>query len=126
MLELVEKTWEDLGNRIDARGYWTWVRTDPHREKIGSIWLPPKLASFHGELPHLVNVIATVLTSGPEGLAAEFSPGDRVFFKRLYFGYWRKMEDGTFVGWIDANQIDGFIDGDTDVGQSIQQAGAGT
>lgn len=116
-LDLVERTWEELGYRVRATGWKTWVRTMPHPRKIGSIWLPPKLQSFHGELPHLVTVHAVVLSSGPLGLAADFKPGDRIAFKRLHFGYWQKLEaankdewggDEQYVGWVDANQVLGF------------------
>lgn len=122
-LGLVQQTWDELGVKMRARGYWVWVRTEPHKEKIGSIWLPPKMAKFHGELPHLVNVMATVLTAGNVGAAAEFKTGDRIWFTRLYFGYHKKMEDGTFVGWLDANQISGFAGEEDELGQFLQQNG---
>jgi len=120
---LVQRTWDELGEKYRARGYWVWVRTEAHREKIGQIWLPPRLSSFHGELPHLVNVMATVLSAGSTGAAKEFKPGDRIWFTRLYFGYHKKMEDGTFVGWLDANQISGFAGEEDELGQFLQQNG---
>lgn len=111
---IVERTWEELGYRIQATGYKTWVRTLPHPRKTGSIWLPPKAASFHGELPHLRTVFAVVLSSGPVGVAKELKPGMIVAFKRLEFAWWAKLRptqtdefggDEEFVGYIDSNHI---------------------
>ena len=120
---LVQRTFDELGFKIRSRGYWVWVRTETYKEKIGSIWLPPRLSSFHGELPHLINIGATVLSSGTTGAAKQFKAGDRIWFTRLYFGYQWKMEDGTFVGWIDANQVSGFADEEDELGQFLHQAG---
>ena len=111
---LIERTWEELGYRIEATGYKVWVRTRPHPRKIGNIWLPPKAGSFHGELPHLRTVYATVLSAGPRGVAADLKPGDIVAFKRLEFAWWAKLEpetpdeyggDEEYVGYIEAPHI---------------------
>jgi hypothetical protein len=81
--------------------------------------MPPKLQSFHGELPHLATVHATVLSAGPVGLAAEMSPGDTVAFQRLHFGWHAKLKptntdeyggDDEYVGWIDSNQVLWFVE----------------
>lgn len=111
---VVERTWKELGYEIEATGWKVWVRTRPHPRKIGSLWLPPKAGSFHGELPHLRTVFATVLSAGPLGAALELEPGDIVAFKRLEFAWWKKLaptqtdeygSDEEFVGYIDANHI---------------------
>lgn len=116
-MDIVERTWEEIGCKIKPVGYRMWVRTKPHvRKTEGGLWLPPKLQKFHGELPHLVTVHATVLCSGPKGVAKEFKPGDVVAFKRLHFGFQWKLEpspehqdvwgwDEEYVGFIDANEI---------------------
>jgi len=113
-MDVIERTWKELGYSIEATGYRVWVRTLPHPRKIGSLWLPPKAASFHGELPHLRTVYAVVLSAGPRGPAAELRPGDIVGFKRLEFAWWKKLEptqtdeyggDEEFVGYIDSNHI---------------------
>lgn len=113
-MDVVERTWKELGYRVKATGYRVWVRTLPHPRKVGAIWLPPKAASFHGELPHLRTVFAVVLSAGPKGVAQELNPGDVVAFKRLEFAWWAKLEpaqrdeygsDEEFVGYIDANHI---------------------
>lgn len=111
---IVERTWKELGYEIEATGWKVWVRTMPHPRKVGSIWLPPKAASFHGELPHLRTVFAIVLSAGPRGGARELRPGDIVAFKRLEFAWWKKLEptstdeygsDEEFVGYIDGSHI---------------------
>lgn len=113
-MDIVERTWDELGYRVRATGYRTWVRTLPHPRKIGSIWLPPKAASFYGELPHLRTIFAVVLSSGPVGVAKELKPGMIVAFKRLEFAWWAKLKpaqtdeygaDEEYVGYIDANHI---------------------
>ena len=114
-MDLIERTWEELGHGIRATGYTVWVRTKPHVRKTKSgLWLPPKAAKFHGILPHLVTTFATVLSAGPVGLAALLNPGDVVAFKRLHFGYIWKLEptnrdkygyDEEYVGFIDANDV---------------------
>lgn len=113
-MDLVKRTWDELGYEVEATGYLVWVRTMPHPRKHGSIWLPPKAGSFHGELPHLRTVYATVLSAGPIGQARELKPGDIVGFKRLEFAWWAKMKpsqtdeyggDEEFVGYIDSNYI---------------------
>lgn len=111
---MVERTWEELGYRIRATGWKVWVRTLPHGRKYGSIWLPPKAASFHGELPHLRTVYAMVLSAGPKGQAQELKPGDIIAFKRLEFAWFQKLTptnvdeygaDEEILGYIDANHI---------------------
>lgn len=111
---IVERTWDELGYKVEATGYRVWVRTLPHPRKAGKIWLPLKAASFHGELPHLRTVYAVVLSAGPKGPAAELKPGDLIGFKRLEFAWWAKLKptqtdeyggDEEFVGYIDSNYI---------------------
>jgi len=112
----VESTWADLGERVQATGWKLWVRTLPHSRKThgGKLWLPPKLQSFHGELPHLVTVRGLVLSVGPHGTAQSFSEGDIVEFQRLHFGYMWKLPnanqdqyggDEQYIGFLDANQV---------------------
>lgn len=118
MTDIVEQTWKDLGFKVRAMGYQTWVRCDPHNRKTpsGLLWLPPKHQGFLGKLPHLVTVEATVLSSGPRGVAAQLKPGDRVLFKRLHFGTWAKLPQSdreaqfgeVHIGFIDSNEILGF------------------
>jgi hypothetical protein len=106
--DTVEKTWEEVGYRVRPLRWMVFVRTDPIPQKVGSIYLPFKLQTFYGELPHLQVVTATVLSVGPKALGLQ--PGDRVAFARLHFARWLDMADGTKVGWIDANQIAGYAE----------------
>jgi hypothetical protein len=130
--ELVQATWKELGYAIEATGWRVWVRTLPHVRRIGSIWLPPKAASFHGELPHTRTVRAIVLSAGPLGAAERLVAGDLVTFKRLEFGYWRKLKprfedehgaDEEFVGFIDSNHIVGVLEEDDDGGSALEVLG---
>lgn len=114
--DMVEKTWEELGFKLRALGYKTIVRTLPHLRKTpgGVLWLPPKLQGFHGELPHLVEVRAVVLSAGPLGLAKNMEVGSIIMFKRLHFGFWYRvgdLVDQEYVGWVDANDVIGYDDG---------------
>lgn len=101
----IEATFEELGiKNFRALKKMLLVRTEPLPKKIGLIYVPPKLASFYGELPHLQNIYAMVLSAGPK---ADCRPTDRVVFSRLYFARWQTMEDGTVVGWIDEANVYG-------------------
>jgi hypothetical protein len=102
---LIESTWEELGYKVKPLYAKVFVRTDLPPEKIGLIYLPPKLADFHGGYGHQRLVTATVLAAGP--LAKMVKPGDRVCFARLYFGYLEKLKDKTFFGWIEQEQLAG-------------------
>jgi|WetSurMetagenome_2_1015567.scaffolds.fasta_scaffold07491_2 hypothetical protein len=119
MLDLVERTWAELGFRIQAPRFLVWVRTLPVEQKRGLIWLPPKMASFYGELPHLRTVRAVVLSAGPRGLAKSLKPGDVIAFSRGVFSRFFQMQptqvtasgaSEEFVGVIDSNDIFGFSD----------------
>jgi len=117
-MDIIEQTWKDMGFKLRGFGYQTWVRCDRHHRKApsGLLWLPPKAQGFLGVLPHMVTIEATVIASGPVGVAKQFKPGDRVMFKRLHFGTWCKLAQTdresqfgeTHIGFIDANQILGF------------------
>jgi hypothetical protein len=66
-------------------------------KKTGLIYLPEKLTTFYGELPHMQPIVATVLAAGPE---ATVKPGELVAFLRLYFARWMTLDDRTVVGWL--------------------------
>lgn len=107
-MDVIEKTWEELGRRVkDALGRTVFVRTDAPTDKTdsGVLWLPPKQQGFYGGLPTLPHkriVKGTVLVSGPD---AEVQPGDRICFQRLDFAWLWKLKDGAYVGYIDEMQI---------------------
>lgn len=89
------------------------VRTNPMPLRTGSIFLPNKLTSFYGELPHMQPITAIVLTAGPKAVA---KPGDQIAFMRLHFIRWETLEDKTVAGWISEANVFGWADldpGDT-------------
>lgn len=104
--DLVEQTWAEVGCRVRPLKRWVFVRTLPVATHIGSIALPPKLASFHGELPHMKTIHALVLSVGPK---ATVKKGDVVCFTRLQFAWWKKLDDRCMVGWIDENDLTGYF-----------------
>lgn len=113
----VEQTWKELEFKIRPTRYWVFVRTEhlPQRTRSGRIWLPPKLVNFFGELPHMQNIKGVVCSVGP--IASEkfgLKVGERVLFKRLEFAWYKKMQDGTYFGWINCNHIHGYVDGDAE------------
>lgn len=107
---VVEETWNELGYQVRPLFAKVFVRTEPPSEKFpGSLlFMPPKDAHFFGGLGHQRLVTATVLSTGP--MAKSVKVGDRVVFQRLHFGHIAKLEDKTFVGWIEQEQIAGFPD----------------
>lgn len=109
--ELIKATFAEIGIKgIRVPRWLILVRTEPLEQKTpGGLWLPPKLTNFYGELPHLRPLVGLVLAAGPK---AYVKVGDRVAFQRLHFQRWCQMQDGTFVGWIDYNQLHGFAEDD--------------
>jgi hypothetical protein len=85
------------------------VRTLPLEEKVGSLYLPTKMTKFHGELPHMKTIRAVVLSVGPKGTV---KPGEQVCFTRMQFAWWKKLEDGCMIGWIDEAQLSGYFEGE--------------
>jgi hypothetical protein len=114
VIELVAETFAEMG----IVGFKPWrdlvfVRTKPMPQKTGSIYLPNKLASFYGELPNMQLVTAIVVAVGPK---TTLLVGDHIVFLRLNFAYWRRMEDGTYFGWIQEPNVYGWVEldpGDT-------------
>ena len=107
-LGLVEATWDEIGCRIRPLRKMVFVRTLPLEEKVGSLYLPVKMTKFHGELPHMKTIRGVVLAVGPK---ATVKSGEQVCFTRLQFAWWKKLNNGCMVGWIDENQLTGYTDG---------------
>jgi len=110
MTDIVDKTWKELGFKVRPIKYWVFIRTEPlYQRTEGGIWLNPKQSSFYGNrMAHQVLVKAVVCSVGP--VARDhygFEVGQRIVFKRLHFAHLRKMEDGTYFGWISAAEIVG-------------------
>ena len=104
----VQQTWDELGFRVRPIKYWVFVRTEPlYQRSEGGVWLAPQ--EFYGNrMAHQVLVRAIVCSCGPVAKGHYgFYEGQRVLFKRLHFAHLRKMEDGTYFGWISAAEIVG-------------------
>lgn len=113
----VKQTWDELEFTVRPVRYWVFVRTEhlPQKTYNGTLWLPPKLTNFFGELPHLQVIKGVVCSVGPQ--AAEnlgLKSGERVVFKRLEFAWYKRMQDGTYFGWINGNHIYGYVEDDED------------
>jgi hypothetical protein len=109
--KLIAETWDVLGVKgVRPLGRTLFVRTEapPQKTESGLLWLPPKVASFYGGLPHQRLVIATVLSAGPKAFV---QAGDRVCFMRLHFARWHGLGEDQYVGWIDESQIFGYYEG---------------
>lgn len=106
-MDVVAKTWTEVGFKIRPLSRMVFVKTLPLDTKIGSILLPPKLTSFHGELPHMKMIYAIVMAAGRD---ATVKSGEQICFLRLKFAWLIKLEDGCMFGWIDENDITGYVD----------------
>ena len=109
MQAFIDRTWQDYGRKIRPLRKLLVVRTLPTEQRVGSLWLPPTAASLYGPLAHQRQVKAIVLAAGPQ---ATVKPGEVIAFTRLYFGYWHKYENDCYLGWIDENQVSGYVDED--------------
>lgn len=124
MSDRISATFAELGiNSFRPMRDLVLVRSNPMPQKTGSIYLPNKLATFFGLLPNLQLITATVLSAGPK---ATVLPGEDIVFMRLNFAWWKIMEDGTVVGWIQEANVFGWSElepGDTFADLRIDSAG---
>ena len=107
--ELAAVTWKEIGCSYKPLRRGLVVRTENGEVKTASglLWLPPTQADvFHG-MGHLKQVVATVLSSGK---LAKVEPGERVIFNRSHFKWYHKLPDGTQVGYIDENEVHGYVE----------------
>lgn len=111
-MALVDATWAELGFKIEPVGKRVFVRTDAPPKKIGLIYIPPEMWGMYGKrLGSQETVTATVLANGPR-VKEKVELGAKVCFFRLPFGWTYKLADGTFVGWIDSDEIVGVTEQD--------------
>lgn len=104
-LPLVEATWAELGFKVKPIGKRIFVRTDTAPKKIGSIYMPPEAWGMYGRrLGSQVFITATILSIGPR-VQTDIAVGQKLIFNRLPFGWTFKMADGTFVGWVDVDEV---------------------
>ncbi len=122
--KMIAETWGACGVKSVrglANSFAIFVKTEPPPKKIGSIWLPPKLSGFYGDLPHLRLIVGTVLARGGK---TEVKPGDRICFMRLHFARWKDLGDEVYVGWIYDNQVIGFFEGEYVDARAFSRANA--
>lgn len=106
-LPSVEDTFKELGyTNMRVLGDRLFVRTHPMDIMYkGTIYIPQKNQDFFGVLPNKHQVWATILSAGPKSILKR---GESCTFHRLHFTWWRKMEDGTYTGWVnEANLLGG-------------------
>jgi len=104
----VDQTWEELGYKIRPLKYKVFVRTEPlFMRSEGGVFLAPNATQLYGNrMAHQVLVRAIVVSAGPVARDWwKFEVGQRIVFKRLHFAWLKKMEDGTYFGYIDAAEI---------------------
>ena len=112
MQEVIDRTWQEVGHKIRPLRKILVVRTLPTEQRLGAIWLPPSAANLYGGLAHQRTVKAIVMAAGPK---ATVKPGEVIAFTRLYFGWWNQLENGCYFGWVDENQISGYVDLDAHI-----------
>lgn len=112
-LDLVAKTWNELGFTLKPMRDYVWVRAEPRKK--GPIVLPEGKDEFFGQLPHKILIYARAIGIGPR--VKSIKVGERVAFCRLFFGWYRKLEDGSYVGWILEDNIAGHADEESETAQ---------
>jgi co-chaperonin GroES (HSP10) len=79
----------------------------PEQKSHGGVWLPPSLVNAYDGPAHLRLFHGQVLAVGPQ---CTIKIGDVAIFRRLEFAWWKVLDDGTRVGWIDESQILGYVE----------------
>ena len=116
--QFISDTWKECGVRaVRPLRNMVFVRTEPHPEYIGSIFIPPSLRTVYGRFPHKIMLNALVIGTGPK--CQYVKVGDRVAFSRLFFARWQQVEDRTLVGWAIEDNLAVALDN----GIKIQQQG---
>ena len=110
-MAVVDQTWKELGRRFRAVRQVVFVRTDPPKEKVGSIYKPYSRLGFYDGMPNQHPIAAVVISAGPD---TEFKTGDRICFQRLFFARLTELSDHSLVGWILGPNVSGFLEGDLD------------
>jgi co-chaperonin GroES (HSP10) len=106
----VDQTWEEVGYKIRPLKYKVFVRTEPlFVRSEGGVFLAPAATELYGNrMAHQVLVRAIIVSVGPVARDHwHFEVGQRIVFKRLHFAWLKKMDDGTYLGYIDAAEIVG-------------------
>lgn len=112
--ERIEETWKELGRKIRPRKRVVFVRTEVPKERStkSGIICPQSTTGFYKGYAHQALIKAMVVDSGPDTCV---KPGEWVAFQRLYFAMLWELEDKSLFGWIDQNQIGGYVDADEEM-----------
>lgn len=117
-MDLITETWNELNKVLECKNTKILVRTDPVQDKIGSIYLPARKASFYGRIQGQYQWCrATVLAKGPESTV---EPGEHVLFTRLAFANLYKMKDNSYVGLVDEEHVDLVLGADVQIEPVLQ------
>jgi hypothetical protein len=114
--KLVEDTWNYLGWTVRPLRRLVFIRTHPRPERYGSIILPLSMRREHAELPHKSLNVGTVCAVGPQ--TKYLKVGDTIAYYRLFFAWWKRFPDQTYIGWIDEDNIFGFYEDGSPTGVS--------
>lgn len=112
--ERIESTWKELGRKIRPRKRIAFIRTEVPKEKTSKagIIYPQSTTGFYKGYAHQALIKAMVVRAGPDSC---LKPGEWIAFQRLYFAKLWDMEDGSIFGWIDENQVGGYVDPDEEM-----------
>jgi hypothetical protein len=105
----VEQSWQECDvKKVRPLRSMVFLRTHPPETmtESGLLHRPPSALNWLSGPAHLKIIHATVLDVGPK--TRNVRKGDVVCFTRMYFSWWKKMEDRTMVGWIDESQLIGY------------------
>lgn len=113
-MKRIEETWKDIGMKVRPMRRHVYVRTAAYIGKIGKIYLPGgNYSGFYSGLAHQRLVKATVCAVGPRVKGVK--PGETIIFQRLFFIKHLSIDDGTFVGWVDEENVIGYAPEDIDL-----------
>lgn len=122
MSDTIQKTWDALGNAIEATGYRVFVRTEsPPIRSSGGIFFAPEAQRFYAGPMHLRIIKGLVLSVGPK--VADLEPGERVCFQRKYYVRCYELKDGVTVGCINLAEVTGVMAPDVDMGHILEMPG---
>ena len=110
-MELIQKTWDELGHSIKPLRRNLFIRTDKIPDKSpGGVFYPLSKTEFYEGPLHLRLQTGVILASGLE--TEPLKPGDRIAFQRKYYVRHKFLDDGTTVGWLRLNEVAGTVDPD--------------
>lgn len=98
----VDECWEKVGLKIRPLKNYVVVRTFKLPEKTaGGIYLPN--TDFYDGMANEKLIRALVLSTANKVRVVK--SGDVIVFPRLYFARFEKLDDGTFLGWVEEPNI---------------------